>query len=124
MRIEFEDNRIPIYRTITEDDESVNTPEQIQQKIKDIADNLGYQYKESSDRKLGRGIISVRNDTDIIIKYGTKITSIYVALGKVQSGKYEAPMYNCTNNSADIDDVSVALQTCSMICSEIRRKLM
>lgn len=124
MRIEYEDNRIPIYRTITEDDENIDTPEKIHDELKKIADNLGYQYKESSSHKLGRGVISIRNDVDILIKYGRKITSLYVAIGKSRNGGYEATMYNCTNNSADTDDVSVALQTSSMICSEIRRKLM
>lgn len=124
MRIEYEDDRIPIYRTITEEDENVDTPEKIQLKLKEIAEDLGYQYQESSSHKLGRGTISIRNDVDILIKYGRKITSIYVAIGKARNGSYEASMYNCTNNSTDTDDVSVALQTASMICSEIRRKLM
>ena len=32
-------------------------------------------------------------------------------------------VYNCTKNSADIDDISVSLQTASMICNEIRQKI-
>lgn len=125
LRIEFENNRIPIYRTtITEEDENIDTPEKIQEQLKQIAENLGYTYIESSSTRLGRGTISIRNDVDIIIKYGTRITSMMVALGSPANGRYEPPMYNCTSNSADIDDVSVALQTCSMVCSEIRQKLM
>jgi hypothetical protein len=124
MRIEYESNEIPIYRTITEDDEGIDTPEQIHNILEQIASDLGYQYIEKLDYKLGRGTIAVRNDVDIIIKYGSRITAIYVAIGNTNGDSYKAPMYNCTTNSSDIDDVSVALQTASMICSEIRKKLM
>lgn len=124
MRIEYESNKIPIYKTITEDDEGIDTPEQIQEMLIKIAGDLGYQYIETYDYKLGRGVIAVRNDVDIIIKYGTRITAIYVAVGNTDGDTYKAPMYNCTTNSSDIDDVSVSLQTASMICAEIRKKLM
>lgn len=124
MRIEYESNEIPIYRTITEADEDIETPENIQANLMQIASDLGYTYIERTKYKLGQGSISVRNDVDIIIKYGTKINSIYVAVGKVSGGSYKAVMYNSTTNSSDIDDVSVALQTASMICDEIRKKLM
>ena len=124
MRIEFENKQIPIYTSITEDDERIDTPETIQRQLKTIAENLGYQYIETSSSKLGKGIISITNDVDIIIKYGKKLSGIYVAVGVESDGKYRAPMYNCTNNSSDIEDTSVALQTASMICSDIRRKLM
>lgn len=124
MRIEYESNEIPIYRTITEDNESVETPEDIQTSLIQIAEDLGYTYIEKTKYKLGQGNISVRNDVDIIIKYGTKINSIYVTIGRVSGSSYKAVMYNSTTNSSDIDDVSVALQTASMICDEIRKKLM
>lgn len=116
MRIEYENNKIPIYRTITEDDEGIDTPEQIQTVLIQIAEDLGYTYIEKTDYKLGNGTINITNDVSIIIKYGTRITTIYVNI--------EKSMYNCTTNSSTIDDVSVALQTASMICSEIRKKLM
>lgn len=124
MRIEYESNEIPIYRTITEDDEGIDTPEKIQSVLEKIANDLGYQYIEAMEYKLGKGTIAVRNDVNIIIKYGTRITAIYVALGTGKDTSYKSPMYNCTTNSSDIDDVSVALQTASMICAEIRQRLM
>lgn len=124
MRIEFESNEIPIYRTITEDDEGIDTPELIQSQLMDVANNLGYQYQENSSNNLGRGIISIRNDVNIILNYDNQLISMYVSLGDSTRRNYEAPLYDCSNNCSTIDDISVALQTASMICAEIRKRLM
>ena len=120
MRIEYEDNRkIPLLRPIMEDEEELNTIEDIQLVLIEIAQNLGYDYEELSDNKLGVGFISITNDVSIIVKYNSnKVTSIQVQIGEFNKNKYE-----CTTNSATIDEISVALQTASMICSEIRRKI-
>lgn len=124
LRIEFESNEIPIYRPIMEDEERIDTPEGIQVQLKEIAEKLGYQYIENSSHRLGKGTISITNDLDIIIKYDKAITSIFVVIGNTLGNSYTPPMYDCTYNSSTIDDVSVALQTASMICAEIRQKLM
>ena len=124
MRIEYESNEIPIYKPLTEDDEGIDTPEQIQSALIKIADDLGYQYIEAQDFKLGKGVISITNSVDITIKYGTRITAIYVSVSNSNGNSSGSVMYNCLRNSADIDEVSVALQTASMLCAEIRQKLM
>ena len=119
MRIEYEDERIPLMRPIMEDEEELNTIEDIQAVLISIAEDMGYDYLEFSENRLGAGFISITNEVSIIIKYNReKITSI-----QVQVGEYNKTKYECTTNSATIDSISVALQTASMICAEIRRKL-
>ena len=108
------------FRTIVEDDENIlDTPEKIYKALNKIAKDLGYQYEEELADKLGKGVISIRNDLNIVVRYNTSITNIFVTIGDT-SGNV---VYNCTKNSADIDDISVSLQTASMICNEIRQKI-
>lgn len=108
------------FRTIVEDDENIlDTPEKINRALSKIARDLGYQYEEELSDKLGKGVISIRNDLNIVVRYNTSITNIFVTIGDT-SGNV---VYNCTKNSADIDDISVSLQTASMICNEIRQKI-
>ena len=120
LRIEYEDNnKIPLLRPIMEDEEDLDTIEDIQFILIDIAQNLGYDYMELSENKLGAGFISITNNVSIIIKYNSdRITSIEVQIGEFNKNKYD-----CTTNSSTIDEISVALQTASMICAEIRRKI-
>ena len=106
------------FRTIVEEDEDAYTPERISRELTQIANNLGYQYEEFG-QTYGKGIISIRNDLNIIIRYNTQLTDIRVSIGD-NDGNMN---YNCTKNSSDIDEVSVALQTASMICNEIRQKI-
>lgn len=123
MRIEYENNEIPIYRTrITEDEEeTVSTRESMYAELKEIADNLGYTYLETRKDKLGSGTISISNDVNIRIKYNAEsVNDINVTIGNTVN----RPAYNVTDNNATIDEISVDLQTASMICSEIRKKLM
>lgn len=123
MRIEYENNEIPIYRTrITEEEEeTIPTRESMYAKLKEIADNLGYTYLETRKDKLGSGTISISNDVNIRIKYNAEsVNDINVTIGNTVN----RPAYNVTDNSATIDEISVDLQTASMICSEIRKKLM
>ena len=122
MRIEFERNRIPIHRTrITEDDENVSTKETVQTSLKTIADKLGYAYIETRRDRLGNGNISITNDVNIRIMYSDEaVTHIDVTVGRGTT----RPSFDTTDNSATIDEISVALQTASMICSEIRKNLM
>lgn len=108
------------FRTIVEDDENVfDTPEKIYNELVKISEDLGYQYEEEYPDKLGKGTISIRNDLNIIVRYNKTLTNLYVSIGNT-SGNV---IYNCTKNSADIDDISVSLQTASMICNEIRQKI-
>ena len=123
MRIEYENNEIPIYRTrITEEEEeTIPTRESMYAKLKEIADNLGYTYLETRKDKLGSGTISISNDVNIRIKYNAEsVNDINVTIGNTVN----RPAYNVTDNGATIDEISVDLQTASMICSEIRKKLM
>ena len=123
MRIEFEDNKIPVYRTrITEDDtENVPTKEDMQANLKEIADDLGYAYIETRRDKLGSGTISISDNVNIRIIYVAEyVTKIEVTVGKGTT----RPTFDSTDNSSTIDEISVDLQTASMICSEIRKKLM
>lgn len=123
MRIEYENNRIPIYRTMIteEDEEDILTKEDMRDNLKEIADDLGYTYIETRKDKLGDGKISISDDVNIRIKYNEEsVNHMDVTVGK----GVNRPFYDVTDNSATIDEISVALQTASMICSEIRRKLM
>ena len=123
MRIEYENNEIPIYRTrITEEEEeTIPTRESMYAKLKEMADNLGYAYIETRKDKLGSGNISISNDVNIRIKYNAEsVNDMNVTIGNTVN----RPAYNVTDNSATIDEISVDLQTASMICSEIRKKLM
>jgi hypothetical protein len=123
MRIEYENNRIPIYRTMIteEDEENILTKEDMRDNLKEIADDLGYTYIETRKDKLGDGKISISDDVNIRIKYNEEsVNHMDVTVGK----GVNRPSYDVTDNSATIDEISVALQTASMICSEIRRKLM
>lgn len=108
------------FKTLVEDEDIIDTPEKISAELRKIAKNLGYNYKEASSATLGKGIIYVSNDVKIIIRYNTKINEIYVAIGEKDDRR---PLYNCTDVSSNIDDVSVDLQTASMICNEIRQKI-
>ena len=119
MRIEYEDERIPFMRPIMEDEDEFVTIEDMQAELIAIAEDMGYFYEESSE-KLGVGFIAITDDVNIIVKYNeTKLLSLYVQVGDYKSDN----KYDCTTNSSSIDEISVALQTASMICSEIRRKL-
>lgn len=119
MHIEYEDNRIPLMRPIMEDEEELTTIEDIQAVLISIAEDMGYDYMEFSENRLGAGFIAITNDVSIIVKYSReKITSIQVQVGEFNKNKYD-----CTTNSSTIDSISVSLQTASMICAEIRRKL-
>ena len=119
MRIEYEDERVPLLRPIMEDEEDITTIEDVQAILIEIANNFSYDYIEISDNKLGAGFIDLTNDVSIIIRYTKeKVTSI-----QVQIGNFNKTKFDCTTNSATIDEISVALQTASMICAEIRRKI-
>jgi hypothetical protein len=119
MRIEYENERMPMLRPIMEDEEELIVIEDIQAILIEIAQNLGYDYIELSENKLGAGFIDITNDVSIIIKYNReKIISL-----KVQVGDFNKNKFDCTTNSSTIDEISVALQTASMICAEIRRKI-
>ena len=119
MRIEYENDHIPFMRPIMEDEEEFVTIEDMQEELISIAEDMGYNYEESSE-KLGAGFIAITDDVNILIKYNAdKLLSINVQIGDYKTDN----KYNCTTNSSSIDEISVALQTASMICSEIRRKL-
>jgi hypothetical protein len=119
VRIEYEDERIPFMRPIMEDEEDFVTIEDVQEELIAIAEDMGYFYEESSE-KLGAGFIAITDDVNIIIKYNVdKLLSLNVQVGDFKTDN----KYDCTTNSSSIDEISVALQTASMICSEIRRKL-
>ena len=120
MRIEYEDNnRIPLLRPIMEDEEDLITIEDIQLTLIEIAQNLGYDYIELSENRLGAGFISITNEVSITVKYNSdRIISL-----EVQIGEFNKNRYDCTTNSSTIDEISVALQTASMIMAEIRRKI-
>ena len=119
LRIEYENDRIPFMRPIMEDEKEFVTIEDMQEELISIAEDMGYNYEESSE-KLGAGFIAVTDDVNILIKYNAdKLLSIDVQVGDYKTDN----KYNCTTNSSSIDEISVALQTASMICSEIRRKL-
>ena len=125
MRIEYESNEIPLMRPIYEDEEEFElTLADMQAQLMEIAGDLGYQYIEQSESKLGKGTISITNDVTIVIRYNEeKVTYIYVGIGEARGDKFQTALYDCTTNASEIDSVSVALQTASMIISEIRRKL-
>lgn len=106
------------FRTIVEEDEDIYTPERINREITQIVKNLGYQYSEMG-QSYGKGTISIRNDLNIIIRYNTRLTDMRVSIGNNDGNAN----YNCTKNSSSIDELSVALQTASMICDEIRQKI-
>lgn len=115
MRIEYESNEIPVYRTITEDD---NSDTDIETTLKDIADNLGYFFYAEDNNK---GTISITDDVNIVVRFTNKVTSIEVTIGK---NKNKQPTYKITKSNSSIDEISVALQTASMVCAEIRKRLL
>ena len=117
LKLLIERNR---FKTLIEDEDIINTPEKINNELQKITKNLGYNYKEASSVTLGKGIIYVANDLKIIVRYNTKINEIYVTVGEKEDRR---PLYNCTDVSSTIDDLSVNLQTASMICDEIRQKI-
>ena len=124
MRIEIESNEIPLYQ-IQEADEPELTTESdkiqyVQNQLKEIAEDLGYTYEERSRAMLGRGAIAISNNVNIIVEYGKRVSRIYVAIGK---DTRKRPMYDCSTNSASIGDLSVQLQTATMIVDTIRKKL-
>ena len=122
MQINFNSGNKFSRKSLREDDEIMDAVEYIQTELYKIADNLGYSSREKSSNP-GTHIISISNNVNVIIKYNTKINNIFVTIGKYD-GAGGGRVYNCTNNSADVENISVSLQTASMICDEIRRKLM
>lgn len=120
MRIEYESNEIPLMRPIYEDEEEFDSIEDIQITLTEIAQDLGYDYIELSNTKLGSGQIAITNDVTINVRYDSyRVKSLSVQIGQFNKNT----KYDCTTNSSTIDNISVALQTASMILSEIRRKL-
>lgn len=108
------------YSHILAEDEEIDSLSQLRSELKTVANDLGYNYIDKSENGNNKGIISISDDVNIVIQFRTKIDSIRVEIGKY---KDKQPTYNCYNNSAAIDEISVSLQTASMICSELRKKL-
>ena len=95
---EDEDNKIRIHDTLVS-----------------ICKSLGYIFKESNKYNYGTGKIFISSSLVIEIVYSFDIESIYTII--------MTDDINCTDSYKDLDNLSVDLQTATMIIDTIHTKL-
>lgn len=120
MVIKLNEYKYNKYSHILEEDENNDELQQLRTELQTIANDLGYDYIDTSENGNNRGLISISDDVNILISFDGNITSLRVRIGREPRKRAK---YNCYSNSSTIDNISVELQTASMICSEIRKKL-
>lgn len=105
-----EDEDIDIEDAVIDDIEEMDIDEQ----LKKIGDNLGYDFTGSN----GSGSFSISDNVEVAVRYTNKeVSAIETRILKRPAN------FNCLKNTTAVDNLSVELQTCVLIIKDIKSKL-
>ena len=106
------------YHTITEDndeEEIVIEDIPVTDVLQEIGDNLGYPFTYSGTN----GSFSVSDNVEVSVRIvNNEVQRIFTRILK------NPARFDCTKNTATVDNLSVELQTCVLIIKDVRQKLM
>lgn len=89
--------------------------ETIVDKLSKIGDDLGYDFIGG----VTSGSFSLSNSVEVFVRYSDdKIQKLEVRLLKSN------PRFNCMRNTTEVDNISVELQTATLIVKSVKQKLM
>jgi len=89
--------------------------ETIVDKLSKIGDDLGYGFIGG----VTSGSFSLSNSVEVFVRYSDgKIQKLEVRLLKSN------PRFNCMRNTTEVDNISVELQTATLIVKSVKQKLM
>jgi hypothetical protein len=98
-----------------EDDIEEVEEETIVDKLSKIGDDLGYDFIGG----VTSGSFSLSNSVEVFVRYSDdKIQKLEVRLLKSN------PRFNCMRNTTEVDNISVELQTATLIVKSVKQKLM
>lgn len=96
-------------------EDEVEEEETIVDKLSKIGDDLGYDFIGG----VTSGSFSLSNSVEVFVRYSDdKIQKLEVRLLKSN------PRFNCMRNTTEVDNISVELQTATLIVKSVKQKLM